>query len=143
LNFMADYRHYGSQKHFELYDDQGQQIPSQRHGGHSVVLENTNWNPYLAFIADMPPLTVRRYELRPETPAPLAADQVTVEDDATGIKVESKFWTAQFSRNKAALVALVERATGRNLLKAPVQLFAMQDVAHAWGGMDNAIYNVP
>src|SRR5206468_1019490 len=94
LNFMADYRHYGSQKSFELYDDEGQRIPSQRHGGHSVVLENTNWNPYLGFVADVPPLAVRRYELRPEASTAGSANQLTVEEDETGIRVESRFWSA-------------------------------------------------
>ncbi len=143
LNYMADYRHYASRKSFALYDDRGVQIPSQNRGGRSVVLEEGTWNPYVTFVADVPPLTVRRYELRPEEPTAAPASPLTVKEDDRGIEIASSFWTARFSRDRAALVELVERRSGRNVLKGPVQLFAMLDVAHAWGGMDNAEFNVP
>jgi alpha-mannosidase len=144
LNYMADYRHYASHgKNFALYDDHGAQIPAQKRGGRSVFLEEGAWNPYLTFVADVPPLAVRRYELRPEAPVPQEAAILKVAENKSNIIVESQFWTARFSRQKAALVELVERSSGRNVLRAPVQLFAMHDVAHAWGGMNNAVYNVP
>src|SRR5439155_4964347 len=107
LNFMADYRHYGSQKTFTLYDDHGAAVASQGHGGHSVVLENSPWNPYLAFVADVAPLAVRRYELRPDSPANISSGPINVKETDAGIDIETRYWTGHFSREHAALSSLV------------------------------------
>jgi alpha-mannosidase len=143
INFLSEYRGPKMPKAFALYDDAGVQIPSQNSGGSSVVLSSGTWQPFMGFTADMPPLTVRRYEIRPEKPDFQPAGELSVEETDSDIVVQNRWWTIRFSRKQAAPVEIIERSTGRNVIKAPVRLYAMADVAHAWGGMTNAVFNQP
>jgi alpha-mannosidase len=143
LNFLSEYRPPAQRKVFTLYDDAGRRVPCQDNGGNSVVLENGTWQPYIGFVADVPPLTARRYEIRFDEVKTHNAGSLSVEEDEAGITAENQWWRVRFSRDLAAPVELVDKASGRNLLKGPLQLFAMQDVAHAWGGHTKADFNVP
>ncbi len=143
LNFLAEYRPPAKKKAFALYDDHGRQVACQDNGGASVVLESGTWQPYLGFVADVPPMTARRYEIRFEEPQTQSSSRLSVQQDEAGMTIESTWWRARFSYELAALVSLVEKDSGRDLLKAPLQMFAMQDVAHAWGGHTKADFNVP
>ncbi len=142
LNFLSEYRPPAAKKEFALFDETGKEVPCQPAGGHSIVLESGTWQPYIGFVADVPPMSARRYEIRFQDPATHKPNLSFVEDE-TGITVENRWWQARFERDSAALVALVDKASGRNLLQGAVQIFAMEDNAHAWGGHTNAIFNVP
>lgn len=161
LNFMRDYRQWTPNKPYAVFDETGTELACQPSGGHSIVLETGGgsivnedldrnplegigaWVPYVGFVADVPPLSARRYELRYQKPQAAAGGSLEVSEDAAGITVENRWWRVRFARDSAAPVELVDKSSGRNLLKAPLQLFAMHDVAHAWGGEDRAVFNQP
>ncbi|MBZ0299872.1 MAG: hypothetical protein K8J31_09035, partial [Anaerolineae bacterium] len=143
INFLSEYRAPRQRPDYTLYDDHGQPVASQSSGGSSIVLSSGNWQPFIGFTAEVPPLSARRYEIRVEQ-APVAPTKpLNVREDEGGITVETNWWMIRFSREHAAPVELIDRASGRSLLKAPLRLFAMQDVAHAWGGMSRAVFNEP
>ena len=143
INFLSEYRAPKDKPAYTLYDDQGQQIPSQSVGGSSAVLSNGTWQPFIGFTADVPALSARRYEIRFEKPAVDSNNQLAVQESETGVTVENQWWKLRFDHQQAALVELVEQASGRNILKDPIQFFAMHDTAHAWGGMSRAVFNEP
>lgn len=159
LNFLRDYRQQTPNNPFAVFDDRDTEIPCQPSGGHSIVLETAEgsietdpqagsltemgaWQPYVGFVADVPAMSVRRYELRYQTPQAQAGDLTMIEDDA-GITVENRWWRMYFSRDLAAPVELYDKMAERQLLQAPLQLFAMHDTAHAWGGENRSAYNEP
>lgn len=160
LNFLRDYRQWQPNNPYALFDDTGTEVTCQPSGGHSIVLDTGGgsivnetldgdplsglgaWQPYIGFVASVPPLAVRRYEIRYQKPQ-AKGETLTVSEDDAGITVENRWWRARFARDVAAPVELVEKTSGKNLLKAPLQLFAMRDVAHAWGGENRAVYNEP
>lgn len=141
--FLSAYAPPPQKKPFSLYDDRQVPVIYQDKGGESVILEEGTWQPFVGFVAEMPPLMARRYEIRFETPVLPAGLPLDVVEDDGGIRIENTNWVAQFSRKTAALVSLMEKSSGKNILQAPAQLIAMHDVSHAWGGENNAIYNVP
>jgi alpha-mannosidase len=143
VNFLSYYAPPPQKRLFALYDDSGARVTSQTGGGSAVLAAGT-WNPHVQFVTDVPPLTARRYEIRFEqTSASSPRQPLSAQDDEAGIRVENTWWSIRFARDSAAPVELIERSSGRNLFKAPLQLFAMEDVSHAWGGTDRAIFNVP
>lgn len=144
LNILSEYAPPSKQKPITLYDDNNNPVSSQTKGGTSVILDEGTWQPFVGFIADVPPLSARRYEVRFEKPAFSSQTRklMYLENDRS-IMIENAWWKAEFARENAALVNLIEKRSKRQLLAAPVQLFAMQDEAHAWGGENNAVYNVP
>jgi alpha-mannosidase len=159
LNFLRDYRQQTPDNPFALFDDRDNEIACQASGGRSVVLETGEgsievdsragnmvemgaWQPYIGFVADVPPFSVRRYEVRYQAPQ-ATAGALTVSEDAAGITVENTWWRMRFDHTLAAPVELIEKSSGRSLLKAPLQLFAMHDTAHAWGGEDRKQFNEP
>ncbi|NJL94122.1 MAG: hypothetical protein HC915_10550 [Anaerolineae bacterium] len=97
--------------------------------------------PFLGFVAEVPPMSARRYEIRFESPAVDMRHAPTAAHDGQYLTVENRWWVARFDARLGALVSLRQRATGRDLLQGPVQLMAMADTAHAWGGMDRAVFN--
>ncbi|NDJ86647.1 MAG: alpha-mannosidase [Chloroflexi bacterium] len=145
LNFLSAYGPPPEQQPFVVYADDGKPIPSQDRGGSSTILDEGTWQPFAGFIAEVPPLSARRYEIKFTGAAADSAAKggLKVTEDDAGVQVETQWWQASFSREAAALVSLTHHASGHELLTAPLQLFAMQDQAHAWGGENNAIYNVP
>lgn len=141
-HFLIAYAPLPKMKSFALYDDKGRRVPSQTGGGTAVLSDGT-WQPHVGFVADVPPLSARRYEIRVDRKPANARLPLFVSEDATGITVENSWWRARFDRASAALVELKHQETGRVLLNAPVRLFAMADVGHAWGGENRAAYNEP
>jgi alpha-mannosidase len=142
LNFLSDYFPPAERKTFALYDDTGAQIAHQEIGG-STVLQQGTWQPFVGFVADVPPLAARRYEVRFEGTPALSAGLLDASEDLAGITVETETWVARFNRDTAALASLVHKATGHEALQGPVRLFANHDVAHAWGGENRPTYNEP
>ncbi len=142
-NFLSAYAPPPEPRQFTLYDDTNTPVPFQTSGSPDAILEETTWQPFIGFVAEVPPLSARRYEIRFEPQQSLNTNALHYNEDVDGIHIENQWWSAHFSHNQAALVALIERDSGKNLLKAPLQLFAMHDVSHAWGGEYNNIYNIP
>lgn len=142
VNFLSAYAPPPKQKAFTLYDDAGAPVAHQTIGGDNVLLDESTWQPFCGFIADVPPLTARRYEIRFEEP-PVYESRIHVDEGAGGIRLETPFWRARFDRALGALVELVDLRSGRSVLRGPVRLMAMADVSHAWGGENRAAYNEP
>ena len=146
LHFVMDYRPAPGLHPFDLYDDAGQLVPSQSGGGQ---FEQTNggFQPHIQFIADMPPLSARRYEVRPAVDPrrgmEARAKSLQVTQTAKRIVVENWWWRATFDKASAALTSLVELSSGRELLSGPVRMVAMRDNGDAWGGDSNADFNTP
>ena len=140
INFLSAYAPPPRPLAYALYDDSGRVVPSQTQGGESVILDEGTWQPFCGFTAEMPPLSVRRYEVRFQRP-PRRRSRIAVREDSAGLSLETRHWRARFDRAQAALVELVELKTGRSLLKGPLRFAAMRDHAHAWGGENNVVFN--
>jgi alpha-mannosidase len=144
-HFLIDYRPETGRHPFALFDDQGNPVPCQTGGG---AFEQTNGGgqPHIQFIAEMPPMAVRRYEVHPNTkpakrttkPAPLEVRQT-----ARQITLENRWLRATFEHETACLTSLVDKTTSRELLSAPLHLAAMRDTGDAWGGESNGDFNTP
>lgn len=144
-HFLIDYRPEAGRHPFALFDDQGNPVPCQTGGG---AFEQTNGGgqPHIQFIAEMPPLSVRRYEVRPNTkPAKLSSKPATLEvrQTAKQIVVENRWLRATFQHETASLTSLVDKTSARELLSAPLHLAAMRDTGDAWGGESNSDFNTP
>jgi len=142
-HFLRSYAGAISNGPFALYDDNGHRITHQERGG-TAVLEGSTMQPFIGFVADVPAMSARRYEIRFEDTAEedkTDSLEVILCDDE--IIIENKWWHAQFRRDDASLKQLNNRLSNQNLLANPIQLQAMDDSGHAWGGMDRAIYNEP
>jgi len=141
-NFLRAYVASDSPGAFVLYDDSGVHVSHQESGG-SPILEGSDMQPFLGFVADVPPLTARRYEIRFEEPpvAPVAALSVSEHDG--GIDVGNGWWQIRFDPALGGPSELISKASGKNVLQAPLQLWAMDDTAHAWGGEYRATFNEP
>ena len=142
LNFLSAYAPPQQRKPFRLIDDQGMVVPHQETGGDSVPIDESTWQPFCGFMADVPALSVRRYEVRFEPP-PVSPTPIQVIEDVEGITIETPFYRAHFDRDESALVSLTDTATTHELLSAPMRLFAMKDVSHGWGGETRVIFNEP
>jgi len=142
LNFMSAYAPPPTQAPYTLYDDSGAPVPSQNRGGDSILLDESTWQPFCGFVADMPPMSARRYEIRWESPAP-QPERLTVHEDAQSLTLETPFWSATFDRASGALNALTDKASGRAVLDGALRLMAMHDYSHAWGGENNWVFNRP
>ncbi len=138
-NFTWGYSQVRPKPDFTLYDDTGTAVTSQSSGG-NAIMSLENWHSYIGFVADVPPLAVRRYELHFETRGALPIE-LSSQEDADGITVENRWWRLRFSRKDAAPVELIDKASGRSLLKAPLQLFVMEDIGNAWGGENRGMFN--
>jgi alpha-mannosidase len=140
INFLSAYAPPPKQLAYTLYDDSGRVVPSQAQGGASVILDEGTWQPFCGFVADMPPLSARRYEVRYQRHI-WRKSRIIVREDEAGIRVETPHWRARFDRAQAALVELVDVKSGCSLLKGPLRFVAMRDHAHAWGGENNVVFN--
>jgi alpha-mannosidase len=125
-----------------LYDDTDTPVIHQTSGG-SAVLEMGTWQPFIGFVAEVAPFTVRRYELRFQDRAQPDHNALSAEITEPDIIVQNRWWEARFSHQTAALEALIMRETGRNLLNGAVQLMVMKDVADAWGGETRVNFSDP
>lgn len=145
VNFMSAYAPPATREPFTLYDDQGAIIAHQESGGDNIALDESTWQPFCGFVADVPPLAVRRYEVRYEPPGAPPADTIAVSETNEALTVETGEWRARFDKVIGALASLIRKtdAGEHELLSAPVQLFAMVDVSHAWGGENRVVYNEP
>ncbi len=141
-NFLSAYAPPPQRPAYALYDDTGSPVAFQTEGG-PAVLSTSNWQPFIGFIADVPALSARRYEIRFEPAVAPVSDRLSVSEDTDGISVKNAWWELRFSRELAAPVALHSAETGSNLLQEPLRLYAMEDVAHAWGGENRARFNIP
>ncbi len=140
LNFLSAYAPPPQRKRFTLVDDQEAVVPHQESGGDSVPIDESTWQPFCGFTAEVPALAVRRYEIRFDPP-PVHNSCIQVIENADGIAVKSPFYHAYFDTTQAALVSLT--AASRELLSAPLRLFAMKDVSHGWGGENRIVFNEP
>ena len=142
LNFLSAYAPPPERKPFRLIDDQGRIVPHQETGGDNVLIDEGTWQPFCGFTADVPALSVRRYEVRfessPATPMPFQVDET--ED---GLTLVTPFFHAYFDRQEAALAQLTEKTTTRAILTDSVRLFSMHDVSHGWGGETRVVFNQP
>ena len=144
-HIVIDYRPPQGRWPFTLLDDKGQAVPCQTGGG---TYEQTSggFQPHLMFVADMPALAVRRYEVHPNTkPARRAAGSapLQVQQSAAQIVVENRWLRATFSREAGGLSSLIEKSTNRELLHGALHIAAMRDNGDAWGGENNADFNTP
>lgn len=142
INFLSAYTPPPAKQPYTLYDDVGQVVPSQDSGGASVILDASTWQPFVGFVADVPPLSVRRYEVRFVQPLS-APSPFTVDETEAELMVRTPFWQAVFDRVDGALTSLIDCANGQNVLTGPLRLMAMRDHAHAWGGENNWVFNEP
>ncbi len=139
-HIMFDYRPLPDIPDFGLFDEQGNAVPCQVGGG-TYQQSSNSWQPHIHFMAEVPPLSVRRYEVRVGAKPARSANPLTVSDTAEGIVVENTRLRAAFSHEHAALVSLVDLASGREMLSGPVQVCAMRDTGDAWGGEANTDFN--
>jgi alpha-mannosidase len=141
-NFLRTYTLADNKGPYALYDDQGQRVLHQERGG-PFILEDSTIHPFIGFVAEVPPMSARRYEIRFEDTPVSSRDELAVTQDESGIAVQNAWWHARFDRVAGCLNRLVERKTGRDLLQTAVRLIAGHDTANAWVGHRNAIYTDP
>ena len=141
-NFLRAYHPVQNRGPYALYDDQGRRVPHQERGG-SPVIEGGAMQPYLGFVAEVPPMSARRYEVRFEdSPAPESAP-LDVTEDADGITAQNTWWTLRFDHAAGALAQMTLRSGARDLLRGPARLIAADDTPNAWGGRPDAIHSRP
>ena len=141
-NFLRAYHPVQNRGPYALYDDQGRRVPHQERGG-SPVIEGGAMQPYLGFVAEVPPMSARRYEVRFEdSPAPESAP-LDVTEDADGITAQNTWWTLRFDHAAGALAQMTLRSGARDLLRGPARLIAADDTPNAWGGRPEAIHSPP
>jgi len=144
FEFPIAYMPPSSVEPFALYDDSGRKVPCQDAGGpyeRSVAIGG--WHRHIAFIAQVPPLSARRYEIRRgEAPAAGRAP-LTVKETKAAITVENRWVRAKFLRASGALASLRDKRTGRELLRGAVRPVAMKDTLDAWGGEPNVNFSTP
>ncbi len=141
-HFLRSYAGAISKGPYSLYDDTGNRVIHQESGG-TAVLEGSMMQPFIGFVADVPAMSARRYEIHFED-KPLDnpnVPEISLNDEH--IVINNQWWQAQFDRRVGGLSQLKHRTSGEELLTAPIGLKAMDDTGHAWGGMDRAIYNEP
>lgn len=144
-HIVIDYRPPPGRRPFTLFDDKELAVPCQTGGG---AYEQTSggFQPHLMFVADMPAMSVRRYEVHPNTkPMRRAAGSapLQVQQSARQIVVENRWLRATFLHEAGGLTSLVEKTTNRELLHGALHLAAMRDNGDAWGGESNADFNTP
>lgn len=142
LNILSDHSPMPDWRPLALYDDQGQPVVHQQQGG-VQLLQASHWQPYIGFIANVPALACRRYEIRFEESHAQAENPLDIVEDEHGIRIINHWWQTWFDRQTAALTEMVAQSSGVSHLKGPVQLFAMQDGMDAWGGENRVVFNLP
>ena len=141
-HIMFDYRPLPQIPEFGLFDESGAAVPCQIGGG-TYQQSSGSWQPHVHFMAEVPALSVRRYEVRVGASPAQSHQPLSVTETTDGIVVENTWLRATFARASASLVSLIERATGREMLRGPLRMTAMRDTGDAWGGESNVDYNTP
>lgn len=144
-HFVIDYRPPPGLRPFALFDDRGNAVPCQTGGG-AYEQSQGGFQPHIMFVADMPPMSVRRYEVTTNSkPARKAAGAgaLQVRRNDSQIVVENRWLRATFTHESASLVSLVEKVGGRELLRKPMRLSAIRDSGDAWGGDSHADFMTP
>ncbi len=126
---------------FALYDDSGHKIPSQ--DAKITELVSSPWHRRVSFLAEVPALSVRRYEIKPYEEQATSASPLTVSETEEGITVENRWLQAKFLRATGGLASLLDKRTGQELLRDSARLVAMKDRLDAWGGRDNVDFSAP
>jgi alpha-mannosidase len=142
LDFLMSYMPPPQREPFALYDDRGRKIASQDAGGAYERTAGT-WFRNVSFVAEMPALSVRRYEIRRGEQAAKPASPLTVKETKAAIVVENRWARAKFLRSTGGLASLVDKGTGRDLLRGSVRPVAMKDTLDAWGGEENVNFSEP
>lgn len=142
LDFLMSYMPPPQREPFALYDDRGRKVASQDAGG---VYERTagTWFRNVSFVARVPALSARRYEIRRGEPPAASASPLTVREARTAITVENRWLQAKFLRATGGLASLKDKRTGRDLLRGSVRAVAMKDTLDAWGGEENVNFADP
>lgn len=120
---------------YAIYDDRGRKIASQNKGG---APEDFG---HVSFIATIPALSVRRYEARLDEEPGTSRSPLSVKETKTQIIIENRWLTAKFSRTTGGLSSLVDKVTGRDLLKGSVRVTSNKDNLDAWGWEENADFS--
>jgi alpha-mannosidase len=141
-NFLRSYAKQIDRGAFSLFDDENQLVVHQESGG-SPVLEGSTMQPFISFVAAVPAMAARRYEIRFENPPADTANALRFVEGDEDITVANKWWKASFSQTEGGLGELQDQVTGRDVLKDHVGLQVMADTGHAWGGMVRANFNQP
>jgi alpha-mannosidase len=138
LEFLMEYMPPSAVKPFALYDDSGRKIPCQDAGGtFERCVAIGGWHRHLSFVAHVPPLSARRYEIRRDEQSAASASPLTVRRTRDSIIVENRWVRAKFLHATGGLASLVDKRTGRDLLRGSVRAVAMKDTLDAWGGDSN------
>jgi len=140
IDFLMSYMPPREREPFALHDDRGRKLAAQDTGG---VFEHTagTWFRNVTFVASVPPLTVRRYEVRRGQALGASESPLTVRETKTAIIVENEWARATFSRETGGLASLRDQRTGRELLKGSAVPAAMKDTLDAWGGEENVNFS--
>jgi alpha-mannosidase len=143
LEFLMEYMPPPQVAPFALYDDRGRKVPCQDKGGpYERTVAIGGWSRHLGFVAEVPPLTVRRYEIRKDE-QPSAAAPLKVTRTKAAIVVENRWVRAKFLHATGGLASLADKRTGRDLLRGDIRPVAMKDTLDAWGGEENANFSAP
>ena len=140
-NILRDYRQTIEKTDFTLYDDQGKRVSHQENGGDSIILDESNWQPFVGFIAKIPPLTSRRYEIRFKNRIKDRKSSIITSKRNGLLYLKSKYWHATFDYRTSTLTKLSSTKLKTNILSKEVGLFSMKDFAHAWGGENIVHFN--
>jgi len=142
LEFLLSYTVLKSRKPFALYDNQGSKIPSQDAGGPFEQSADT-WQRHVSFLAEVSPLSVRRYEICPEEEPARSNSPVAVSETEDGILLENRWLRAKFLHSGGALASLIDKRTGRDLFRGSARFVVMKDTLDAWGGESNVDFSTP
>lgn len=140
-NILRDYRQTIKKSDFTLYDDQGKKVCHQENGGDSIILDESNWQPFVGFIAKIPPLSSKRYEIRFKEGIKATKSSITTLKRNGVLYLKTKYWHATFDYRTATLTKLVSIKHNTNILLGGVGLISMHDFAHAWGGENIVHFN--
>jgi alpha-mannosidase len=144
LEFAMEYMPPKQVVPFALCDDSGRKIPCQDKGGpfeRSVAI--SGWHRHLSFVAHVPPLSARRYEIRCGEQPAASAWPLNVTRTKAAIIVENRWVRARFLHATGGLASLYDKRTRRELLRGSVRAVAMKDTLDAWGGEPNVDFSTP
>jgi len=140
LDFLMSYMPPPQREPFALYDDRGRKVASQDAGGAYERTAGT-WFRNVSFAAEAPALSVRRYEIRRGERPAKPRSPLTVKETKAAIVVENRWVRARFTRSTGGLASLVDKRTGRDLLRGSIRAVAMKDTLDAWGGEENVNFS--
>jgi len=141
-NFLRAYHPVQNRGPFALYDDAGNRVPHQQRGG-SPIIEDSAMQPFLGFVAEVPPMSARRYEVRFEDTSLPDTAPLDVTEDEEGVTVHNSWWTLRFDRASGGLAQATLHEGRRDLLRGPARLIVADDTPNAWGGRRDSIHSTP